>query len=164
MRSLKRRATRRGRRLIALTLSLPVLFPAAAAARPFEASGSIVATAIEQSNFRSAGGVTFFDYMERQDVTGTLSGAGVLRTSCAIRDSGQGVCTGVETFTGTVAGRSGTLRWHDVVFVDATTGAFHGTFTTLDGTGALATLHGHGTFQGGSGTGTYTGRLVFAPR
>jgi hypothetical protein len=136
---------------------------AAAAGPPFEASGTVVATSIVQSNFRSADGVTFFDYREEDTLSGTFSGTSLLQTSCIVRASGQGVCHGGETFSGTVAGEAGTARFRDVVFFNATTGVFHGTFTTLGGTGSLARLRGHGTFQGANGSGTYTARLVFAP-
>jgi hypothetical protein len=161
------RPTWRERWLIALPLALAILLVAtnlaAAAGQRFEASGTVVATGMTQSNVRSADGVTFFDYTEQDILLGTFIGTSVLETSCVVRSSGQGVCHGVETFTGTVAGESGTAQFRDVVHLDATPGAFHGTFTAVGGTGGLANLRGHGTFQGSSGASTYTGQLIFAP-
>jgi hypothetical protein len=162
------RAARRACWLVALSLSLAVLLAgaslAAAAGPPFEASGSFVQTSFVQSNIRSADGVTFFDFTEHDALVGTFSGTSVIQGSCVVPASGQGVCHAVETFTGAVEGESGTARFSDVIFLDLTTGAVHGSFTVVGGTGELASLHGHGTFQGTSGApGTYTGRLVFAP-
>ena len=162
------RAARRARWLVALSLSLAVLLPAAnpaaAAGPPFEASGSFVQTSFVQSNIRSADGVTLFDFTEHDSLSGTFSGTSVIQGSCVVPASGQGVCHAFETFTGTVAGESGTARFSDVIFLDVTTGALNGSFTVVGGTGGLASLHGHGTFQATAGVpGTYTGRLVFAP-
>jgi hypothetical protein len=136
---------------------------AAAAGPPFEASGTFVATSIVQSNFRSADGVTFFDYTEEDTIFGTFSGTGLLQTSCVLRASGQGVCRGGTTFRGTVEGEFGIVQLRDVIFFDATTGAFHGTFTVLGGTGGLAGLRGHVSLEGASGAGSYTGQLAFTP-
>ena len=137
--------------------------PAAAAGPPFAASGSFVQTSFVQSNVRSADGVTFFDFTEHDTLSGTLSGTSVIQGSCVVRASGQGVCQAVETFTGTVAGRTGTVQFRDVVSLDTTAGTSQGRFTIVSGTGDLANLRGHGTFRGLGTTGTYTGRLVFAP-
>jgi hypothetical protein len=151
--------------VVTLAMGLPVLraHPATAAGPPFAASGTFAQTSFVQSNIRSAGGVTLFDFTEHDTLTGTFVGTTILHGSCVVRASGQAVCQAVETFTGTVAGRAGTVQFRDVIFVDLTTGAAHGSFTIVGGTGGLATLHGHGTFQGVGGSGTYTGLLVFAP-
>jgi Protein of unknown function (DUF3224) len=78
-----------------------------------------------------------------------------------VQQSGQSVCQGFETFTGTVNGLSGTVQFADVVFVDAS-GAAHGVFTIVGASDALANLRGHGTFSTVGGVGPYEGRLVFA--
>jgi uncharacterized protein DUF3224 len=66
-------------------------------------------------------------------------------------------------FTGTVAGRSGTLAQRFEGTGDATT--FQGQLQTLSGTGDLANLRAHGTFVGSSttGAGTYTLEYHFDP-
>jgi hypothetical protein len=158
----------RTRRFLAVSLLLGALVlvaqPAAAAGRIFSASGSFVQESFVQSNIRSADGVTLFDFTEHDSLAGTFSGTSVIEGSCVVRASGQGVCQAFETFSGTVESASGTATFSDVVFLDLTTGAVHGTFTVVSGTGDLADLQGHGAFQGTSGApGTYSGTLVFAP-
>jgi hypothetical protein len=161
------RSARRAGWLVALSLSLAVLLAgaslAAAAGPPFEASGSFAQTSFVQSNVRSAGGVTFFEFTEHDTLSGTFSGTSVIQGSCVVRASRQGVCHALEILDGSVDGESGTARFRDVIFLDLTSGAVQGTFTVLGGTGGLARLRGHGTFQGAEGAGTYAGRLVFAP-
>jgi hypothetical protein len=154
--------------LVPLTLSLAISLLAtdlAAAAEPFEASGTTVTTNSIQSNIRSvpvpgcACRVTLFDDTESVIVSGAFSGTGVIELSCRVPSSTlQGRCHGTETFTGTVAGRSGTATFEETTFFDLTTGASHGSFTVVSGTGGLRNLRGHGTFEGNS----YTGRLFFA--
>jgi hypothetical protein len=159
-----RRLTRR-LAWLATSLSLAALLSvpnvAAAAGRTFEASGTFAQTSFEVSNVRSAGGVTLFDFTETDDLFGTFSGTDVVEGSCAMQSSGKGECHAIETFSGTVNGVYGELQFSDVFFLDPT-GSFRGPFTIIGGTGGLANLHGHGTFEGTT-TGTYEGRLVFAP-
>jgi hypothetical protein len=138
--------------------------PAAAAGPPIAGSGSFQQLSFVPSNFRTAGGVTFFDFTEHDSLAGTFSGTSVIQGSCMTRASGQTLCVALETFTGTVAGQGGpgdTVVFHDVVTIDPT-GMVAGAFAIVSGTGALASLHGHGAFQGTS-TGSYTALLVFAP-
>jgi len=136
-------AAQRARRLGALSVALILVLsalpahPAGAAGPPIEATGTYTRTSIAQSNIRTVGGVTLLDFTETQVWTGT--------------------------FTGTVAGRSGTAELHLVVFIDTTTRVLHASFTIVGGTGELATLHGHGTVQAVGGTGPYEAKLVFAP-
>ena len=138
--------------------------PAAAAGPPVSASGSFQQVSFVPSNFRTADGVTFFDFTEHDALSGTFSGTSVIQGSCMTRASGQTLCQALETFTGTVGGRGGggdTVTFRDVVAIDPT-GAVSGSFTIVSGTGSLANVHGHGTFEGTS-TGSYSGLLVFAP-
>lgn len=144
---------------LAALLSVPSL--AAASGRQFQASGTFVQTSFEMSNVRSVGSVTTFDFVETDILVGTFNGTDIVQGSCVVRSSGEGVCHAIETFTGTVDGISGELQFADVFFLDAS-GAFRGPYTITGGSGGLANLHGHGTFEGTT-TGTYEGRLVFAP-
>jgi hypothetical protein len=155
-------------RLFGLALALATLAfgtaPAAAAGPPIPASGSFQQLSFVASNFRTADGVTFFDFIEHDSLSGTFSGTSVIQGSCLTRASGQTLCQALETFAGTVAGQGGggdTVTFRDVVAI-APTGAVQGSFTVVGGTGALANLHGHGTFEGTS-TGSYSGLLVFVP-
>jgi hypothetical protein len=136
---------------------------AAAAGPPSAASGSFTQVSFSQTNVRTTGAVTHFAFTEQDALTGTFSGSTVLQGSCVVQASGRAICQAVESFTGTVAGQTGSLTFRDVIFLDMTTGAAHGSFTIISGTGGLAMLHGHGTFQGVGTTGTYSGALVFAP-
>lgn len=155
------------RSFTALSLSLAGLLmtihPAAAAGKPLDAAGNVAQVSFAQSNVRTAGAVTLFDFTEHDALSGTFSGTSVIEGSCMVQASGQAVCTATETLTGTVAGRAGTAEFHDVVFLDLATSAFHGSFTVVGGTGGLASLHGQGTFEGANGRGTYTGNVIFAP-
>jgi hypothetical protein len=164
------RFPRRTLRLLGLLLPLAVLVfgavsTANAAAEPLiTASGSYQQISFVPSNFRTAGGVTFFDFTEHDSISGTFSGTSVIQGSCVTRASGQTGCQAVETFTGTVAGQGGpgdTATFRDVITIDST-GALQASFRVVSGTGALANLHGQGTVQGTS-TGSYTGLFVFAP-
>ena len=144
---------------LGLAMMLSAAQPAAAAGPPITASGGFTQVSFVQSNVRGAGRTTHFDFTEHDSLTGTFDGTSVIDGSCVVRPSGQTVCHASEEFTGTVAGESGTATFNDVVFIDGT-GAVHGAFSVITGTGDLTGLHGHGTFEGSAGTGTYTGRLV----
>jgi hypothetical protein len=73
--------------------------------------------------------------------------------------------TAITAYTGTVAGRSGTIALH--FEGTGNTVSFQGQIQTLSGTGtgALATLHAQGTFQGSfaTGAGTYVLQYHFDP-
>jgi len=145
-------------------LVLPVLAaPLSAAGPPLQASGSFIQTPIIQSNIRTAGPVTLFDFTETDTLTGTLSGTSVIRGQCVLRESGRATCTAREVFTGTVNGQSGTVEFADVVHIaNAATGALTGSWTVIGGTGGLSNLRGHGTFEGSGGRGTYS-LILIAP-
>ena len=57
-----------------LALCLPVAVPVVAAAAPITASGSYQQVDFVPSNFRSADGVTLFDFTEHDSLSGTFSG------------------------------------------------------------------------------------------
>lgn len=157
---------RRRRWLATLPLALAMLLlaasPVAAAGTLIPASGSFVEVSFVQSNVRGVGGITLFDFTATDTLSGTLSGTSVVQGSCVVRASSQGVCHALETFTGSVAGRSGTAIFRDVLFLDLATGASRGSFAVVGGTGNLATLRGYGTFEG-RGTGPYTGEVSVGP-
>ena len=145
-------------------LVLPILATPLSAAGPLlAASGSVVQTSFVQTNVRTAGGATLFDFTETDTLTGTFSGTSVIHGQCVLRQSGQGTCTARERFTGTVNGQSGTVDFADVIHIlDVTIGAATGSFAVIPG-GSLSTVRGSGTFEGAGGVGTYSGRILVAP-
>jgi Protein of unknown function (DUF3224) len=147
----------------ALPLILLLSSPAAATGPPADATGSFTQVGFTPSNERVVGGVFMFDFTETDVLTGTLTGTSVVEGSCVVRPTGTASCQGLETFTGTVDGRSGTAEFWNVFEVDGATGSFSGRFTALGGTGDLASLQGHGTFEGTGTIGTYALRITFAP-
>jgi Protein of unknown function (DUF3224) len=154
------------RTLIAVPLSLALALMATnvatAAGQPFDASGTSVGTGVELSNFRYAPPcgcvVTFLDLTATGTMSGTFQGQYLIEDSCVVPPTGQAACHGTVTFTGTVNGVSGTARFNQASFIDGSTGASHGTFTAVSGTGGLANLRGHGTFDDDG----YAGTFVFA--
>jgi hypothetical protein len=165
MRKMTWRPIQRARWLVALAVLVAIVLWApgsAAAAAPFEVSGTATTTSSVVSNERTVGAVTFFDLTEQDSVSGGLSGTSVFEFSCQVAPNGQGTCHGTQTFTGTVAGESGTVRFSEEVFFVVGEPS-HGSFTAVGGTGGLANLRGHGTFEAASGHGTYSAQLVFVP-
>lgn len=158
MRRITSPSMRLARSLLALSLVLAASLLAtdqAAAAAPFAASGTFVGTSSVPSNIRPAGCCVYlFDQVSTDNLFGTLDGSDTYYASCHLQTlSGEEVCVGTDTFTGTVAGRTGTLQIHLVTFGD------HGTASIVSGTGDLANLHGHLTVVGNA----YSGQFVFAP-
>jgi hypothetical protein len=145
-----------------LALAAPAA-PAAAAGPPVAASGAVVTTFFEQSNVRTAGAVTRFDFTQHDTLTGTFEGTTVITGACVVQATGAGECHARETFTGTVNGVAGTVDFVVVIRLAAPPSPATGRFVVVGGSGGLANLHGMGTFEGTGGTGTYAGQLVFAP-
>ena len=143
--------------LVALVAS-----PASAAQR-LQATGGVTQTSFTVTGTRAAGPITFLDFSETDALTGTFAGSSVLHGQCVVFPTGEALCKADETFTGTVAGESGTMDFKDLINLDMNTGAFQGRFTIVGATGELTNTHGQGTFSGTSPTGTYSGTLVIAP-
>jgi hypothetical protein len=162
MRSITFAFTRRTQ-LLALPLCLATMLllgtNQAAAAAPFAANGTFAGTSGEPSNIRQVGCcLFFFDQTSTDTLYGTLDGTDIYHASCqAETRSGQEMCVGIDAFTGTVAGRTGTLQILIVGFNNLTTGAYHATASILSGTGGLANLRGHLTVVGN----TYSGQFRF---
>lgn len=149
--------------LTAVAATIALAAPGAAAAGATIAANGSFVEGFVPANVRTAGGVTFFDLTGTENLTGTISGTANFTGSCVVRPAAVASCSANETFSGTVADRSGTANWLAVARINLVTGSISGTFTILSGTGALAGLHGEGTLQGNGGVGTYTGRLLFVP-
>lgn len=93
------------------------------------------------------------------DNAGVLSGPSSADVHCLVKADGTGACAGIETFTGSIGGRTGTARFAVGLTIGVT--GFNGTFVALSGTGGLAGLAGIGHFEGGA-TGTNDLTYTFA--
>jgi hypothetical protein len=147
-------------------VALPLIFlssPAAAAGTPIVATGSVTQISFTPVERTGCGAVFMFDFTEIDLISGDVTGTSVVDGSCVVRPIGTASCQALETFTGTIEGRSGTAEFSNVLEVDLATGSFSGRFTAIGGTGDLANLQGTGTFEGTGPTGTYALRITFAP-
>src|SRR5438876_5278106 len=95
---------------------------------------------------RSADGNTIVTQIQKFNDTGVLSGTETDTITLTFHADGTFNLRADVAFTGTVAGRPGTLtqRFQGT----GTPVSFQGQIETLGGTGDLANLHGEGTFQG----------------
>lgn len=148
-----------------LTVAIGLLFGVLATMIGTSAAGATTATTSGVGTYRVTSAVvrsatpigtsTLIDQTLFIDNAGVLSGPSSADVRCLIKADGTGGCAGIETFTGTIGGRSGTARFAVGLTIDAT--GFHGTFVALSGTGGLAGLIGVGGFEGGAtGTNSFT--------
>jgi hypothetical protein len=152
------------RRLVVTSLLLLLahgLAPLASASPAIPDGGAFTVTNAVESNVRFAGPVKIYDWQVFFENTGALDGPSVALLHCVVGPSGQGRCHGRETFTGTVAGRSGTSVFYDTIAVDTVRGTVQGQYVIISGTGGLAALRGGGTFQAVGANGTYTMKARF---
>ena len=150
--------------LAGAALLTPAVTHAQSSPQTIPASGTFVALGPpEVLSSQTVDGVTFLTQRVRLRLTGTLTGTVVTDQRLIILPNGTATIVGEETFTGTVAGRSGTLRLVTVSTVVDTT--IRGQISILGGTGGLANLRGQLSAQGSiqTGTGTYTGVVQFGP-
>jgi hypothetical protein len=121
-------------------------------------SGTTVCQPVDSSGLLLNCAVSGFVTNFTGDLTGTLDSSFTLLINC---HSSRFLASGVETFTGSVAGvGSGTVTWAAQLHAtfNCSTGTLSnlvGTGTIVSGTGALAGLHGTLIFTGD----TYTGIL-----
>jgi hypothetical protein len=146
--------------LIVVTISLLAVSPVHATP-PAEAEGTFELTGLTINSIRQAGSNTIIDETLSIDNVGDVNGPSVADVICVFRSSGEGVCHGRETFTGSVDGKNGTLVFSVVMTIDE---AFNlqGRWTVISGTEELANLRGTGTFAGTT-TGTYSLKFHFDP-
>ena len=157
--------------LITLVAGLaPVGATSAAAAPPTStsASGTWATTSAVFNSTRMAGGTTIIDLTATVAYTGTFTGTSIVRGILIFHPDGSATFHDIETFTGTVNGKSGTVTFQ--LFGGAGSGGdYHGTQIIIGGTGDLAKLHGLLRQVGGvtditkGPAGTYTGRLLTTP-
>jgi hypothetical protein len=112
---------------------------------------------------RSADGNSIVTQIQTFNDTGVETGTETDTVTFTFHPEGTFNLRADVAFTGTVAGRPGTLSQRFEGTGD--TVSFQGQLETLSGTGALANLHGQGTFQGSSttGAGTYVFHYHFDP-
>jgi Protein of unknown function (DUF3224) len=112
---------------------------------------------------RSADGNTIVTQIQTFNDTGVLSGTETDTIIFTFHADGTFTLRADVAFTGTVAGRPGTLRQRFQGTGNPAT--FQGQIETLGGTGDLANLHGQGTFEGSptTGVGTYVFNYHFDP-
>jgi hypothetical protein len=112
---------------------------------------------------RSADGNTIITQIQTFNDTGVISGTETDKVTFTFHADGTFNLRADVAFTGTVAGRPGTLtqRFQGT----GTPASFQGQIETLSGTGDLANLHGQGTFVGSptTGVGTYVFNYHFDP-
>ncbi len=153
--------------MLALTLFLvtPAISSAHAASPIIMATGTAVATQpFSVTGFRMAGGNTFITGTFTNDVfNGTFTGSASNVFSLVLSPAGL-VVQLYFTFTGTVAGKSGTCI---IKFQGKGEGIgmpISGTWVILSGTGELANLHGQLSVEGRGGVILhYTGLIHFDP-
>lgn len=113
---------------------------------------------------RAADGNTIVTQVQKFIDTGVIAGTETDTVTFVFHPDGTFNFKADVDFTGTVAGRAGTLVQRFQGTGDAAT--FHGQIETLSGgTGDLANLHGQGTFEGSTttGAGTYVFHYHFDP-
>jgi Protein of unknown function (DUF3224) len=140
------------------------LAPAASATAPATGTGGFAPTAPPVTiSSRSADGNSIVTQIQTFTDTGVLTGTETDTITFTFHPGGAFNLRADVAFTGTVAGRPGTLSQRFEGTGD--TVSFQGHLETLSGTGALANLHGQGTFQGSSttGVGTYVFHYHFDP-
>lgn len=156
-----------GRALLGLLVALLAamgLAPAALATTPATGTGAFVPAGPPTTlSTRTADGNTIVTQIQAFTDTGLLTGTEIDTITFTFHPNGSFNLRAEVAFSGTVAGRQGTLSQRFEGTGDAT--SFHGRIQTVSGTGALANLHAQGSFVGSSitGAGTYSFQYHFDP-
>jgi len=136
----------------------------AGASPPTSAAGTFTYTSCVPNSIMVVGGNTVIDFTCTAAWTGTFSGTSILQGPLTIHADGSTNFHGSETFSGTVNGAAGTVRFTDASLGTAT--SFDETSVIVSGTGGLTNLHGVLRLAGtvppppGIPFGTYTGRIL----
>ena len=121
---------------------------------PVQGTGTFTISFVPM-NVRLADGNTLFDYTFVEHSTGIVDGSRIGTGEAVIHPDGTLNTQNTGTFTGTIAGRSGTA---EMAFRGSGTFASAGgTYTVTGGTGGLAGVHAEG-----SDSGAATGPASFA--
>ena len=134
----------------------------AAASAPIAASGAITFPTCDFTSQQTVGTNTILTGTCYETLTGTFTGTSVAQATVTFHAEGTSEGNAVDTFTGTVDGRSGTVTFRDLAHGDPS-GNVSGTLTIIGGTGGLANLHGSlkqsSTINSNV---SYTGQIQFA--
>ena len=151
--------------LTASALAIPGFSkPDAIATAPITGTGGFAPAARRVTiSTRSADGNTIVTQIQQFTDTGVISGSETDTVTFTFHADGTFTLRADVPFTGTLAGRSGTLTQRFQGTGNPV--SFQGQLETLGGTGGLATLHGQSTFVGSAtaGAGTYVFHYQFDP-
>jgi hypothetical protein len=155
-------------RLFNLFLAIALLVPIAirgislAAFQPTEASGTFTPTSTRITSSTEDKFNTIIDLSSTVTYTGTLEGTSTVQGTLVVHRDDSGTFSGVETFTGLVNGKPGTLTF-ELVGNNNVYQAVQLTNTITSGTGELANLRGTlskvGIIKDNGPVGTYTGQI-----
>jgi hypothetical protein len=155
-------------RLFNLFLAIALLVPIAirgiglAASQRTEASGTFTPTSTTITSVTEDKFNTIIDLSSTVTYTGTLEGTSTMQGTLVVHRDESGTFRGVETFTGLVNGKPGTLIFK-FVGNNNLYQAVQLTNTITSGTGELASLHGElsktGIIKDNGPVGTYTGQI-----
>ena len=134
-------------RLVLLTLAVALALvgvTGTAASERKSARGTFTYTSTIFNSTRIVGGDTIFNITAGVTYTGTFNGTSILHGTLIIHPDGSATFHDIETFTGMVKGKSGTitLNLNGTGSVVPPPGSFQGTDGIVSGTGDLANLHG----------------------
>ena len=150
--------------LVAASFAIIGLASTAAAGPPATGTGGFAPAGPPVTiSSRSADGNTIVTQIQEFNDTGVESGTETDTVTFTFHADGTFTLRADVAFTGTVAGRAGTLTQRFQGTGNAV--SFQGQIETLSGTGDLANLHAEGTFQGSptTGVGTYVFHYHFDP-
>ena len=147
-----------GTALVVLLLSLaPVT---AHEEMPIAASGDFFFTSVVITGVEVEEDEMIITQIITSELTGTFIGSSVAEFTIVIDlETGEVEFQAMSTFTGTVAGISGTTVFS--IEGEGVGDSSQGEFEIVSGTGDLANLEGDGTFEITLGVGTYSGQLEF---
>jgi len=135
-------------RLLAVSLMAtlgPVTTNVAAAAPTAQsrttASGTWETTSATFNTIRQVGNNTIVDLTATASYSGTFTGTSVIQGKLMFHADGSATFHDIETFSGTVNGKSGTVTW-ELFGTGSAAGDVQGSMVIIHSSGQLAGLHG----------------------
>lgn len=144
-----------------LALLTFAVFPSATATPGVAVSGTISPGTDPGVVVRVADGKVFFHHMDAHSFSGSFEGTATEDGTYIVDPTtGTGVYFGLQFFTGSLNGVSGTATFRVVGTVDGL--SVGGEWTILEGTGGFAVIHGEGRWSFADlSPGTYSGQVHF---
>jgi hypothetical protein len=132
-----------GLSIIAVLVPVAASGAAAASTAPSRttASGTWQTTSATFNTVQQVGNSTIIDLTGTASYTGTFTGTSVIQGKLMFHADGSATFHDIETFTGTVNGKSGTVTW-ELFGTGSAAGEVQGSMVIIHSTGALAGLHG----------------------